>query len=251
MPSPITPSDIKAQLVTASGATCDKFLRGLFSLPTKLYTWFAYVYNEDGSFTDEFKADLCSIDCAAVGTGGGGSGILAPSLTWTPGTPPRLSWATVAGAAWYELARNTSNVLSESTLVATTTLNFIDDAGAASNTWYFYWVRGVSGSTVGAWSAAQLGARSAYAVTTVTGLATSGTPDYVELTWTADPEATSYQIVRNTSNTTAGATVLGSVNVPFYHDFTGILSTSYYYFLKASNPYNGGAFTTGVTGTRA
>lgn len=245
-----TPSEFKALLVTASGATCDKLLRSLFTFPAKFYDFYSTLFNEDGTLSQDFTDALCAIDCTSVGSGGGSS-ILAPSITWSAGTPPRLSWNTVAGAAYYELARNTENDLNTAELVTTTTLNFFDDAGAAASTYYWYWVRGLSGSAIGSWSAAQLGARAIYTVTTATGLATSGTPNYVELTWNAIPEATAYQVVRNTSNTTAGATALANATVPFYHDFVGTLGVSFYYFLRAYNPYNAGAFTTGVAGTRA
>lgn len=250
MPSPVTPSDIKAQLVTASGATCDKLLRALFTFPTKFYQWFSYVYKEDGTFTDEFKADLCAIDCTTLG-GGGGSGLLAPSLTITLGATPHVAWNTVAGAAWYELARSTDNLLSEATLISTSTINFFDDGGTSASTWYYYWVRGVNATTQGDWSAAELGAQSNYAVTAAgSPVASTGNSNYVEFTWDAVPEATSYQVVRNTSNTTAGATVLGTTTVPWFHDFNGVLSTAYYYFVRSYNPHNSGSYSASALGSR-
>jgi len=250
MPTPVTPSDIKAQLVTASGATCDKLLRALFTFPSKFYQWFSYVYNEDGTFTDEFKSDVCGIDCSTVGSGGG-SGILAPSLTITFGATPHIAWNTVAGAAWYEVARSTDNLLTEADLVNTTTLNFFDDGGTSVSTYYYYWVRGVNATTRGDWSAAELGAQSIYAVSAATSpTASTGNSNYVEFTWDFVPEATNYEVIRNTANTTVGATTLGTTTVPWFHDFNGTLSTAYYYFVRAYNSHHAGSYSASALGSR-
>lgn len=55
--SPIKPSDIQSTIPSSTGSICEK-LQALWSLATKMSTWFSYFYNEDGTISDETKADL-------------------------------------------------------------------------------------------------------------------------------------------------------------------------------------------------
>ena len=63
--------------------------------------------------------------------------------------------------------------------------------------------------------------------------------DKVEVSWTASLGATSYTIYRATSgNNRARKTVLGSTSETFFNDTTAVPKTTYYYCVKASNPYS-------------
>jgi microcystin-dependent protein len=57
MASPVKPSDVQATIPSSTGSICDK-LQSLFSLATKMATWFSYKYNEDGTISDGYKDDL-------------------------------------------------------------------------------------------------------------------------------------------------------------------------------------------------
>ena len=66
MPSPIKPSDIKSTLPQTSTPVCSRLKNLLVDFPKAIYQWFSYMYNEDGTFTEEFKDEVCAIDCEAV-----------------------------------------------------------------------------------------------------------------------------------------------------------------------------------------
>lgn len=59
MPSPVTPSDIEETIPTSTGSICSK-LEALFSLAQKLSTFWDWAFNTDGTFTEEFVADVIS-----------------------------------------------------------------------------------------------------------------------------------------------------------------------------------------------
>jgi len=254
MPSPITPSQLQALIPTASGSTCDKLIRVLFTLPSRLVDWYQYVYNEDGTFTDAFKADLCSINCATV-TGGGGS-FAAPTLSWAGilADRVRLNWNAISGAAYYELMRSTTPNPLTAVLIKETTLLTFDDTTATPDTWYFYWIRARTATTLGSFSPyleAYASASPPLGLSTPTIVTTTNIPDYVACSWAAIAGATTYEVRRNTSNNFAAATILGTTAQLFFADFGGGLGTSYYYFVRAFNSYvTPGPNSTGVIGVR-
>lgn len=63
MPSPVKPSQICSTVVQGTSNLCAKF-KSLLSLPQLLCDWFNYVYEEDGTFSSEFKTDM---DAAGIG----------------------------------------------------------------------------------------------------------------------------------------------------------------------------------------
>ena len=72
MPSPVTPNEIKNTLPSVDSGVCDRLKKVIIDFPRKVYAWMSYVYNDDGTFTEEFKQELCSIDCDDIKLGGGG-----------------------------------------------------------------------------------------------------------------------------------------------------------------------------------
>ncbi|MDX2118624.1 MAG: matrixin family metalloprotease [Planctomycetota bacterium] len=73
------------------------------------------------------------------------------------------------------------------------------------------------------------------ALSTTSVTATDNTlTNQVNLSWTTVPGATSYTILRNTSNTETGATTLGSTASTTYSDLTADGGTQYYYFVRAT-----------------
>lgn len=264
MPSPILPSEFKALVPAGSGSLCDKLLRALKNFPLKFSQWYSYVYGENGDFTDEFKADLCAIDCDALPPSGS-SGDTGDSTTVTTAPAPtfgtisvgqvRLNWNAIPSAAYYEIVRNTENDLLTATWIADTTLNFYDDTTTVDDTWYFYWVRGREGTGVGPFSAPVIAWSSSGAVPAITVpvvSATDGTfPEYASVTWPICIGATMYEVRRNTVNDWGTGDVLALTPMTFWNDFTGLPGDFYYYFVRAYNIHQTSAESTSDLGNRA
>lgn len=242
MPNPVSPSDLLALIPTTGSAFCDRFLRFLELFPTKYVESYSWMFNEDGSLTADFKADICGIDCTTLPSGGGGTGFASPTATWSS---PRLSWNAISGAAYYEVVRSTENDVQEGTLIATTTLTFFDDS-PTTDTWFYYFVRARNATTIGPFSLVAVGGIGTLPQLPAPGSvgATNNITAYVTVTWAVSAGATTYKVWRNTSNTLSGATLLVTTPMLFYNDFTGILGTAYYYIVQSINSAN-----TGLTGS--
>lgn len=72
---------------------------------------------------------------------------------------------------------------------------------------------------------------------TATGLGTS-----IVLSWSASALATSYKIYRNTTNDSSTASQIGTSASPVYNDSTVSGTTTYYYWVKATNSYGDSGF---------
>ena len=55
----------------------------------------------------------------------------------------------------------------------------------------------------------------------------------VNLSWTASTGATGYTVWRNTTNSSSGATQIGSTTTASYSDTSATAGTTYYYWIKA------------------
>ena len=75
--------------------------------------------------------------------------------------------------------------------------------------------------------------------------------DKVQIVWTAPSGATEYQVHRNTSNSSSGATQIGAPSATSYDDTTAEPGTTYYYFVKACNEGGCSDFSTSDSGYRA
>jgi hypothetical protein len=85
--SPIKPADIQATIPSSTGTICEK-LQALWSLATKLSTFWHYAFEADGSVSDDFKNDL---NAAGVGVPVGGL------VFWPLGAIPN-GWLAANGA---------------------------------------------------------------------------------------------------------------------------------------------------------
>jgi len=73
------------------------------------------------------------------------------------------------------------------------------------------------------------------ALSTTSVTATDGTlTGQVNLSWTTVAGATNYAVLRNTTNTEAGATVVGNTASTTFSDTTTVGATQYYYFVRAT-----------------
>lgn len=247
MPTPITPSTFAAQIPSSAGSVCDKFQKAFKGFPRSFSQWYSYVYNEDGTFTTEFKLDICGIDCAALAAtgGGGGSGTVlnAPAPVWTAPQPTavRITWPAVPGAAYYEVARNTSDNLYGATFVGYTTDTLYDDTGLSASTYFFYWVRARSATGTSSFSSTLLTFTSpsgSLALTTPVITASDATiPQYVACTWPVVAGATSYKVYRGGTNVFGASALIATTKQLFWNDFSAAPGTGYYYFAQAVNQY--------------
>ena len=73
----------------------------------------------------------------------------------------------------------------------------------------------------------------------------------VQVSWTSSTGATSYQVYRNTSNSSSGASLLGSPSASPYDDTSATAGTTYWYFIKACNTAGCSGFSSSDSGYRA
>lgn len=259
MSSPVRPSQLQAVIPSASGSVCDKFQRAFKTFPQLVSNWFSYAYNEDGSFTDAYKADVCAIDCAALAAGGGpvvGASLAIPTLV--QGAPSNsqvnLQWTAIPGATFYELIRNTANCLYGATFVGYTTSNTFADTAVAGSTYYYYWLRAMSNTNQSAFSAVLVaftsGSSSLPLVASTTTASNTTIPDYIAVSWTAVQGAESYDVFRNGTNTLVGATLLGNTAQRYWNDYAAVPATAYYMLVTAKNHFGLTVTNTGVLGSK-
>jgi len=140
MPSPVTPNEIKNTLPNADSGICDRLKKVIIDFPRKVYAWFAYVYNDDGTFTEEFKQELCKIKCDDIGTtepkppnddGGGGTldkiGGLIAGAGWRHQGGIPLLWDRVDGADTYDIYRTPTIVAAGAQTTAPINVNSLQE----------------------------------------------------------------------------------------------------------------------------
>jgi hypothetical protein len=147
MPTPVTPNEIKTLIPRFGSSMCGKFIPTITNFIRRFADFYEWMFNEDGSFTEDFKTDLCALGCTAVG--------LCPTLNLAPIMVGRNAAVdltfTVSGPVPYdyELFRGTTPTGAWTSILADTgitnsTLALTDDVGndiatAPSNgTAYYY-----------------------------------------------------------------------------------------------------------------
>jgi hypothetical protein len=236
--TPVPPSEIKATIPSASGSFCEKFLRVL-NLPKLFSEWYAWVHNEDGSWTDDFIADLCAIKCACSGAdtlppdpGVPGGPVAPTNVQATDGAFSNkvvVTWGSVTAATSYEILRSVTSDFSTAAVIGTTTGNLsttYEDATVSEGQVYYYWVRGYNGALRGAASTSDTG-YSVGAISAVSDLkasrgfysahmtgAATGT-GRIALVFTAGTGANAYDIFRGKTDDFTAATKIDSNRVPF------------------------------------
>jgi hypothetical protein len=148
MPAPHTPSEF-LELVPSIGGTCEKFNDLMLRFPELVYDVMSYMYNEDGTFTDEFKADICGLGCMGgvpVQAGNVPKNVVASDGQFVDKV--RVTWDPVAGAVEYRVFRNPSNDINAAEQIGTTTTTTFNDTTAAEGQVYYYWVKSVDSAGV-------------------------------------------------------------------------------------------------------
>lgn len=72
--------------------------------------------------------------------------------------------------------------------------------------------------------------------------------DRVRVTWNSAPGATSYEVWRNTSNSSGGASLIGSPGSTSYDDLSATPGTTFWYWVKAHNAYGTSGFSSSDSG---
>lgn len=165
-----------------------------------------------------------------------------------------LTWNASIGAKSYQIYRNTSDNTSDALLLqsgySTTTYN---DASALPGTVYYYWVKACSSEVCSGYSSSDSGHLTFTAPSQPTGVAASdGTStDMVQISWYASPDATYYQLIRDTINTTSGAIKLVNGHpANAYDDLHVVPDVTYYYWVKACNDEGCSAYSASDSGYR-
>ena len=157
MPSPVRPSQIKDTIPSATGSFCEKFI-AILRLPALFYQIYLWWYYEDGSFTEDFKAEICLMRCQCAGLCPGGGGPAPPGTAEIPkpqtvqatdGTQTLaviVTWASVVGAESYEIWRSDfGNSLGSAFRIGTGVATTFTDSQVETGKIYWYWVRAKKG----------------------------------------------------------------------------------------------------------
>jgi fibronectin type 3 domain-containing protein len=146
-----------------------------------------------------------------------------------------LTWNPTAGATSYSVYRGTAPGAEGATAVGTSTSDSFTDNGLTNGTGYYY--------TVAASNAGGASAKSAETNTVPTaavvpppvpfGVVVTPTSSSIQLQWTYEEGATSYQIYRGTTSGGEGATPLATVTSSSYTDTTVTPGVTYYYEITA------------------
>jgi hypothetical protein len=162
--------------------------------------------------------------------------LCTPSIT--------LIWNSVANSDNYKVYRNTTNNSATATLIALVNITSFDDTSALGNTPYFYWVKASNACGDSAFSLVDGGTRGGIPTAPTAVNATDGTTcNSVSVSWTYPvvPDTT-FTIFRNTVNNSATATLMGSTTASPFVDNTVVGTTTYFYWVKATNPCGTSAF---------
>jgi hypothetical protein len=189
------------------------------------------------------SATLAYLLASGVVSCGGGSNsiltstLLAPTnLTATAGNAQvSLSWTASTGATSYNVLRSTTNGGPYTTSVGSTAGTTLTDTTVVNGTTYYYVVTATnSAGTSGNSSQASATPQFAPPPAPTNLTATAGNAQ-VSLSWTASTGATSYNVLRSTTNGGPYTTSVGSTAGTTLTDTTAVNGTTYYYVVTATN----------------
>ena len=156
-----------------------------------------------------------------------------------------VTWDAMPRATSYDVYRSTDASPNFATRVATVTNPTYTDGAATLGRVYYYWVKAKNTTGSSGFSNYDTGGRG---VAQVVSLAPSGVfattdaaSNQVRVFWNAVGCATSYEIIRNTTNSPilvadgGTAVSVGTTAQLFFDDNTAVNGTSYYYWVRALN----------------
>lgn len=231
MTAPHGPSDFEALIPSVNGSFCKRFVDSL-SLPKITYEQVASIWNEDGTFTEDFVASLCACAVGADGGDGGTGTTLQPpaGVMATDGDHSdkvRVTWSGASGATSYLVYRNTVNSSVTAQFLQEVTSTAFDDVTAEIGTTYFYWVKSKNATETSAFSASDSGFR-AEVLDAITDLSASqgfhiglsNESMRVRLVFTPPTGAEQFDFYRNTVDNFATAQLIDSNRAPFDNSAT-------------------------------
>lgn len=145
-----------------------------------------------------------------------------------------VTWNSTTNTDSYEVYRHsTNNPASATLLIEDLTGTSWDDTTAATGFVYYYWVKAANIGGSSSFSLSNSGHVAGPPPASTGVSATDGAfPDRVVVTWDPNPEATTYQVLRNTSNnSTSAETVASMIAGTTYTDSTVTPSVVYYYWI--------------------
>ena len=180
------------------------------------------------------------------------TGVSASDGTTTNGVI--VTWGAVTGASYYQVSRADTLAGAKTVLGSWQTALAYTNTTALAMTNYYYFVTAAvdgSGGYGSAYSAGDVGYRALPVPAAPTGVsATDGTStNLITVSWTAVSGASSYEVWRGTTSSSASATSLATgVSALTYSDSTASPGTRYYYWLKAVNTSGSSSFSASDTG---
>jgi fibronectin type 3 domain-containing protein len=162
-----------------------------------------------------------------------------------------LSWNAAAGAVSYTVQRAPHGSSSFTTVSSGSSATTFNDTTVGGGTSYDYRVAAVDAGGTGAYSTVATATTPLVAPGKVTGLTASApTATEVDLSWTATPGATAYEVDRSTTSGSSGFSQIASgLTSPSYHDLSVSPTTQYWYQVIASNGGGAGPASDSVTVT--
>ncbi len=231
-----TPSQIALSWPAVTGATSYNIYRGTSAGARTLLASAATNSYNDGAVsngTDYFytvratngaeSTDSTEVSAKAIGV------ISISSTSVLSSTSIQINWNSAAGADSYDVKYGT-NPASLTTLTGQTSPKTF--TGLTTNTTYYFIVVGKNTTGAGTnYSSAQTSATTAFGAPS--GLATSGTPGQVALSWNSVSGASQYKIFRGT--TSGSLSQLSTSTTNSYTDSTVSDGTVYFYTVRAFN----------------
>ncbi|MAS95218.1 MAG: hypothetical protein CMO55_18630 [Verrucomicrobiales bacterium] len=166
----------------------------------------------------------------------------------------RISWAIANYAYSYEIWRNSVNSTSGASMIATTSSTSYDDTTTPAGEIFYYFVRAVNPEATSAYSNGNSGYKDIPPPATPTGVVASDgiSNQYTEVSWSSVALAAGYYVLRNTTNSAAGGTLVAQVDssITSIQDFGGAGGVVYYYFVRAFNENGNSNFSASNTGYR-
>lgn len=177
------------------------------------------------------------------------AGVNATDSTLCEGV--RITWQTDPLHVNYGVWRSTSDDSATAALLKTVDAPPYVDGSADPGRIYYYWVRWNNGCGSSRFGEATPGRRGAPPPPAASVAAADGaTCSNVTVTWTAVAGATSYDILRNTTDNGSTATKVASTPSSPYVDSSAVAGARYYYWVRAINACGAGALSEPDSGFR-
>jgi fibronectin type 3 domain-containing protein/dihydrofolate reductase len=171
--------------------------------------------------------------------------ITAPDLSADSTSQITVSWTGNNEATSYQIYRNTINSITNLAAIATPTNTSYEDTGLTADTTYYYWVKACKRNSQGRDDCSdfsQVASKTTLVVipSAPTDLSlTADSSSQLTVSWIGNG-AHSYEIYRNTSNSTAGSTAIATPSDAAYVNTELEPNTTYYYWVKACNANTSG-----------